>query len=112
MTRSGASRTTDSLPTPPRDAASASPSPPPRKGKRRVLVVDDEKDLVELITYNLGRNGFEVLTAFNGNDALDLAQRELPDLVVLDLMLPGIDGTEVARRLRGDSRTADDRCSR
>jgi DNA-binding response OmpR family regulator len=108
MTRSGASRTTDPTPGPARDAAapsSSGSSSPARKGKRRVLVVDDEKDLVELITYNLGRNGFEVLTAFNGNDALDLAQREIPDLVVLDLMLPGLDGTEVARRLRGDART-------
>jgi len=108
MTRSGASRTTDPVPNPTqqRDASAAAPSNAPRKGKRRVLVVDDEKDLVELITYNLGRNGFEVLTAYNGNDALDVAQREVPDLVVLDLMLPGIDGTEVARRLRADSRTA------
>jgi DNA-binding response OmpR family regulator len=108
MTRSGASRTTDPAPSPTqqRDASAAAPSNAPRKGKRRVLVVDDEKDLVELITYNLGRNGFEVLTAYNGNDALDIAQREVPDLVVLDLMLPGIDGTEVARRLRADSRTA------
>jgi DNA-binding response OmpR family regulator len=108
MTRSGASRTTDPAPSPraQRDTSAAAPSTAPRKGKRRVLVVDDEKDLVELITYNLGRNGFEVLTAYNGNDALDVAQREVPDLVVLDLMLPGIEGTEVARRLRADSRTA------
>jgi two-component system alkaline phosphatase synthesis response regulator PhoP len=85
----------------PRNAESAAA----RKGKRRILVVDDEKDLVDLITYNLGRNGFEVLTAYNGNEALDVAQRETPDLIVLDLMLPGVDGTEVARRLKGDSRT-------
>src|SRR2546428_4666145 len=96
MTRSGAPRNVDPSPAP----------APARKGKRRVLVVDDEKDLVELITYNLGRNGFDVLTAYNGNDALEVAQRELPDLVVLDLMLPGLDGTEVARRLRADARTA------
>ena len=78
-----------------------------RKAKRRVLVVDDEKDLVDLITYNLGRNGYEVLSAFNGNQALEVAQRDHPDLVLLDLMLPGIDGTEVARRLKADSRTVD-----
>jgi DNA-binding response OmpR family regulator len=106
MTRSGASRNTDPAPaSAPREAAAPAPLSP-RKGKRRVLVVDDEKDLVELITYNLGRNGFDVMTAYNGNDALELAQREVPDLVVLDLMLPGIDGTEVARRLRADARTA------
>jgi DNA-binding response OmpR family regulator len=78
-----------------------------RKGKRRVLVVDDERDIAETILYNLGRNGYDTLVAYNGNDALDLAQRERPDLVVLDLMLPGIDGTEVARRLKGDPRTSD-----
>ena len=99
MTRSGSTRNPDASPTP-------APSPLRGKGKRRVLVIDDEKDLVELIGYNLSRNGFEVLSAFNGNDALDLAQRETPDLIILDLMLPGLDGTEVARRLRADARTA------
>ena len=106
MSRSGASRTTDPAPAAPRASSSASSSASPRKGKRQILVVDDEKDLVELITYNLGRNGFEVLAAHNGNDALEVAGREIPDLIVLDLMLPGLDGTEVARRLRADSRTA------
>ena len=86
---------------PGRDAAGAA-----RKGKKRILVVDDEKDLVDLISYNLQRNGYEVLTAFSGNAALELAAREQPDLIVLDLMLPGIDGTEVARRLKADARTA------
>jgi DNA-binding response OmpR family regulator len=74
--------------------------------KRTVLVVDDEKDIVDLITYNLQRNGYDVLCALNGTEALDLAQKHVPDLVVLDLMLPGIDGTEVARRLKADPRTA------
>jgi DNA-binding response OmpR family regulator len=76
------------------------------KGKKRILVVDDEKDLVDLVTYNLQRNGFDVLSAHDGNEALDLASRERPDLVILDLMLPGLDGTEVARRLKADSRTS------
>lgn len=74
--------------------------------KRTILVVDDEKDLVDLITYNLQRNGYHVVCALNGTEALELAQKHVPDLVVLDLMLPGIDGTEVARRLKGDARTA------
>jgi two-component system phosphate regulon response regulator PhoB len=86
---------------------SAVMSPPaPARGKKRVLVVDDEKDLVELITYNLGRNGYDHLSAYNGGDALEIAQRDQPDLIILDLMLPGLDGTEVARRLKSDSRTA------
>ena len=73
--------------------------------KKKVLVVDDEKDIVDLIVYNLQRNGFEVVCAFNGNEAVDVARKEKPDLIVLDLMLPGIDGTEVARRLKADSLT-------
>src|SRR4051812_22533532 len=76
------------------------------RGRKRILVVDDEKDLVDLITYNLQRNGYDFLSASNGNEALEIAVREQPDLVILDLMLPGIDGTEVVRRLRSDSRTA------
>jgi DNA-binding response OmpR family regulator len=80
--------------------------PTPSHGRRRVLVVDDEKDLVDLITYNLHRNGYQTLAASDGNEALEIAQREVPDLILLDLMLPGIDGTEVARRLKGDPRTS------
>ena len=74
--------------------------------KKRILVVDDERDLVELIAYNLQRNGYEVLTAPDGQAALDAARRQRPDLIILDLMLPGIDGTEVARQLRADPITA------
>src|SRR4051812_15829508 len=76
------------------------------RNAKTVLIVEDEKDLSDLIAYNLQRNGYEVLTAAEGLSAMDLAGKHLPDLVLLDLMLPGIDGTEVARRLRGDSRTA------
>src|SRR4051794_5265511 len=79
---------------------------PPAAGKQRVLVVDDERDLVDLISYNLQRNGYQVLSAATGDAALEVAARELPDLILLDLMLPGMSGTEVARRLKADSRTA------
>jgi DNA-binding response OmpR family regulator len=78
----------------------------PVAARKRVLIVDDERDLVELITYNLGRNGYDVLAAFDGLAALEIASREIPDLILLDLMMPGLDGTEVARRLKADSRTA------
>ena len=75
----------------------ASETSPPdasaRKGKRTILVVDDEKDIVEMVSYNLTRNGYAVLSAYGGPEALDLAARETPDLIVLDLMLPGLDGT-------------------
>jgi two-component system phosphate regulon response regulator PhoB len=90
----------------PPTASAASPQHSPTRGRKRILVVDDEKDLVDLITYNLGRNGYDFLSAYNGGDAIDLAQREQPDLIILDLMLPGLDGTEVARRLKSDARTA------
>ncbi|CAN5630617.1 response regulator transcription factor [soil metagenome] len=76
------------------------------RSKKRILVVDDEKDLLDLITYNLQRNGYDVVPAQNGTDVMELAVREEPDLILLDLMLPGMDGTEVARRLKSDPRTA------
>lgn len=66
----------------------------------RVLVVDDEPDLIDLLQYNLEREGYEVLIARDGTQALDVAEREEPDLIVLDVMMPGLDGLEVARRVR------------
>ena len=82
------------------------PRPVQPKAKPTVLVVDDEKDLVDLIAYNLQRNGYDVLTANSGDAAVDVATRERPSLVLLDLMLPGLSGTEVARRLKAEPRTA------
>jgi two-component system phosphate regulon response regulator PhoB len=82
------------------------PIEPDRKTKQTILVVDDEKDLVDLIAYNLQRNGYNVLTATSGDAALEIASRELPKLILLDLMLPGMPGTDVARKLKGDPRTA------
>ena len=70
-----------------------------------VLVVDDEADLVELIGMNLERNGHDVISAVNGHDALKLARERRPDLILLDLMMPGLDGIEVAKRLRADDAT-------
>jgi len=71
----------------------------------RILVVDDEPDLLELVKHHLQREHYEVTTALDGEVALAQARRNPPDLVVLDLMLPGIDGLEVCRRLRADPRT-------
>jgi two-component system phosphate regulon response regulator PhoB len=71
----------------------------------RILVVDDERDIVELIRFNLVREGFEVHTVGTGEAALAQANRIKPHIVVLDLMLPGLDGTEVCRRLRQDEAT-------
>ena len=70
---------------------------------RRILVVDDERSITELLAYNLRRNGFQVSVAEDGRQALRMARSEQPDLVVLDLMLPGLDGLDVCRELRRGS---------
>lgn len=72
----------------------------------RVLIVDDEPNIVLSLEFLLGREGYEIAIAHNGSDALDLAASFRPDLVVLDVMLPAIDGFEVCRRLRADERHA------
>ena len=73
--------------------------------KVTILVVDDEPDIVELIQYNLQKAGFSVLTAMDGPTALQIAREENPSLVVLDLLLPGLEGTDVCRILKQDDRT-------
>jgi two-component system phosphate regulon response regulator PhoB len=73
----------------------------------RILVVDDEPDITALVAYHLARSGYRVSTAANGQDALKAAREERPDIVVLDLMLPGISGYEVLRELRQRRDTAD-----
>jgi two-component system alkaline phosphatase synthesis response regulator PhoP len=73
--------------------------------KEKILVVDDEEDILELLRFNLSREGCQVFCASSGEEALRLVQSEIPDLVVLDLMLPGIDGLEVTRRLKSDPNT-------
>lgn len=66
----------------------------------KVLLVDDEPDIVELLKYNLEREGYAVSSALNGRDALRVAKAERPDLIVLDIMMPGMDGVEVCNQLR------------
>lgn len=73
---------------------------------RHILIVDDERDLVELVGYNLKKAGFEVAAAFTGKQALDLVARRAPDLILLDIMLPELSGTEVASRIRSNPATA------
>jgi two-component system alkaline phosphatase synthesis response regulator PhoP len=75
--------------------------------KKKILVVDDEKDLTALVSLHMKMAGFEVLTASNGEKALDLSRIEKPDLIILDLMLPKIDGWQVCERLRQDIATRD-----
>jgi two-component system, OmpR family, alkaline phosphatase synthesis response regulator PhoP len=74
--------------------------------KMKILVVDDEADIRELVRLNLAREGYEVLDCESGEQALRLSRSKGPDLVVLDLMLPGIDGLEVCKRLKADPKTA------
>src|SRR5439155_1619329 len=72
----------------------------------KVLIVDDEKDLVDLVRYNLEKEGFQCLLASDGLTALRLAREQRPGLLILDLMLPGLDGLEICRQLRRDPMTA------
>lgn len=66
----------------------------------RVLVADDEPDILEFLSYNLEREGFQVTTAENGREAIDLAKKENPDIILLDVMMPEVDGMEACRTLR------------
>jgi DNA-binding response OmpR family regulator len=70
--------------------------------KKKVLVVDDKQDIVETVKFCLEQEGFEVVTAFDGREALEVARREHPDLIVLDVMMPKENGYQVARYVRED----------
>jgi two-component system alkaline phosphatase synthesis response regulator PhoP len=67
---------------------------------KKILIADDEPDILEIIQYNLQAEGFEVITAKNGNEAIDKAKKNLPDLIILDIMMPGKTGMEVCNLLR------------
>ena len=73
--------------------------------QEHILVVDDEEDILELVRYNLAREGYQVACAATGEEALKKAETEAIDLMVLDLMLPGINGLEVTRKLKGTAKT-------
>jgi len=74
--------------------------------RERILLIEDEPDIAEVLQYNLEKEGFEVAVARRGDSGLEAIRREPPDLVVLDLMLPGIDGLELFRMLKRDAATA------
>jgi len=74
-------------------------------GNVKILVVDDEPDIVELVTYNLKKEGFDVSSAFDGEEALARIRKEKFDFIILDLMLPGIQGVEICRIMRSDPLT-------
>ena len=66
----------------------------------KILLVDDEQDILDFLSYNLKKEGYHVLTATNGTDAIAIAKKELPVLIILDVMMPGLDGMETCRELR------------
>lgn len=67
---------------------------------QKILLVDDEPDILEFLSYNLKKEGYTVFTALNGKDGIAIAKKEKPDLIVLDVMMPGMDGMEVCKELR------------
>ncbi|MHC4942042.1 MAG: response regulator [Planctomycetota bacterium] len=73
--------------------------------KEKILIVEDEEDILELIDYNLGREGYRTTGTMTGEEALELIKKQQFDLVILDLMLPDLNGLEVCRTLKGDSET-------
>ncbi|HEX3314827.1 MAG TPA: response regulator transcription factor [Gemmataceae bacterium] len=73
--------------------------------KPRVLIIEDERDMIDVLTYSLQREGFEVSVAHDGQEGLRKAQMQLPDMILLDLMLPKLDGLEVCRELKAGERT-------
>ncbi len=73
----------------------------------KVLIVDDEPDILEFLHYNLSRNGFETIQASNGKEAIRLAEQEVPDLILLDIMMPGMDGVETCYELRKNPKLSD-----
>src|SRR5690606_13142467 len=68
--------------------------------KQKILIVDDEPDILELIEYNLKKEGYQVITANNGQEAITEARKHLPDLIILDIMMPKMDGIEACRIMR------------
>ena len=75
--------------------------------RSKVVVIEDEPDLVEVVSYNLKREGYQVASAMRGDEGLNLARNESPELVILDLMLPGMDGLSVCQQMKADPITRD-----
>ena len=66
----------------------------------KILIVDDEKDILEFLSYNLQKEGYEIFRANNGNSALKVAKKEIPELIILDVMMPEMDGIETCEKIR------------
>jgi two-component system alkaline phosphatase synthesis response regulator PhoP len=74
---------------------------------KKILIIEDDDHIIELLKFNVQNNGYDVICAMDGNDGLSKAINELPDLILLDLMLPGIDGIDICNRLKNKDRTKD-----
>jgi phosphate regulon transcriptional regulator PhoB len=74
--------------------------------KQKILIVEDDRDIVEMVEYNLKEEGYTTVSALNGEDGVNSARRERPDLIILDIMLPVMDGFEVCRALKSEEATA------
>jgi two-component system alkaline phosphatase synthesis response regulator PhoP len=73
--------------------------------KKKILVIEDDRDISELITYNLEREGYEIACLYDGSQAVDFVRKRRPELIILDLMLPEVDGLEICRTLKSDAAT-------
>ena len=73
---------------------------------KKILIVDDEVYILHILDFSLGAEGYEVITAADGEEAIERAKKEKPDLVVLDIMMPKVDGFEACRRLKADPETS------
>lgn len=74
--------------------------------KEKIMIVDDEKDIVKMLEYNLKKEGYRTISAYDGEDALEIIKKDHPDLVLLDLMLPEMDGLEVCKKIKQDDLTS------
>lgn len=77
--------------------------------EKKIMVVDDEPEVIRLVRNMLGKEGYQVIEAHSGQECLDKLRKEKPDLVLLDVIMPGMDGWEVCKRIREDERTRDTR---